>query len=670
MTAKSLALQRLQGYDGDGNPLYANGFVSATYAYDSAGRTISVSYPVADRTPGYNAPVTFMYGFDTMGRPVALTDNTASVSLVSSTTWAQGVTYDFAGRMTQMKYPKYTSVSGSVETKSLGYDAKTGSLTSVSWGENFNTGAQQAAGLQYTYSPTQNNGQITQVTDSISGETVSYQYDSLKRLASASSTPTTGSSTPAWTQTFSYDGFGNLAGRVTNGTAYPISIDSAHNQQSGAGYDLNGNITESGSIAYDVSNRMLSYANGSAGTEYYGYAPDNKRIYRKKAGSGGEEWTFYGAHGEKLGTWVFGSRWDEASQANVVDFHASASNVWFAGQLISDGNSVCSGGNCTRAVFQDRLGTNRASGARFYPYGDEITSSSNDREKFGTYNRDGFSGLDYAVQRYYASAYGRFNTPDPMAGSAIAANPGTWNRYAYVGSDPVNHRDPRGLNEASVDCEDDGEGGCIFRIDAIDENSGGGGGSIDPCMLMFLTNPTSNCEGSYLQKPFPFPPPRPYVQATAAQESDFLGAADKLAQAALAKPECADLFNIGGVGLSPDKLLTAIENNDPSSGQVIWNDIGDSGIAATTSKGIGMPNADGTISKTAVITLNDNLNSILFGGGATGGAAMLLHELGHAYEFIYGAASSAIKGPDGNLADPVQAANQDNNNSLISKNCF
>ena len=27
-----------------------------------------------------------------------------------------------------------------------------------------------------------------------------------------------------------------------------------------------------------------------------------------------------------------------------------------------------------------------------------------DREKFGTYNRDGFTGLDYADQRYYAAS--------------------------------------------------------------------------------------------------------------------------------------------------------------------------------------------------------------------------------------------------------------------------
>src|SRR6185437_2551447 len=154
-----------------------------------------------------------------------------------------------------------------------------------------------------------------------------------------------------------------------------------------------------------------------------------------------------GARGENLGKWSFSYHWDSDSESYVGDFHATASNVYFAGKLISDGNQVCSGGNCTRAVFQDQVGTNRASGARFYPYGDEIggfTATSNDREKFGTYVRDSFSGLDYADQRYYASSYGRFNTADPFAGSAGPGNPLSWNRYAYALSDPINGSDPTG----------------------------------------------------------------------------------------------------------------------------------------------------------------------------------------------------------------------------------
>src|ERR1019366_9912657 len=99
------------------------------------------------------------------------------------------------------------------------------------------------------------------------------------------------------------------------------------------------------------------------------------------------------------------------------------------------------------AVYQDRLGTNRASGARFYPYGDEIASTGNDRTKFATYNRDSYTTLDYADQRFYASTYGRFNTPDRYQASGGPSNPGSWNRYSYTRGDPVNRIDPSGRGD-------------------------------------------------------------------------------------------------------------------------------------------------------------------------------------------------------------------------------
>lgn len=68
--------------------------------------------------------------------------------------------------------------------------------------------------LEYRYSATQNNGRITSTKDNITGEEVSYSYDSLQRLIAAA---TTG---PDWGLSFTYDGFGNLTQRtVTKGAA-------------------------------------------------------------------------------------------------------------------------------------------------------------------------------------------------------------------------------------------------------------------------------------------------------------------------------------------------------------------------------------------------------------------------------------------------------------------
>ena len=60
----------------------------------------------------------------------------------------------------------------------------------------------------------------------------------------------------------------------------------------------------------------------------------------------------------------------------------------------------------------------------------------NDQVKFATYTRDSGTGLDYADQRYYASTFGRFMTPDPYRGSIDLKHPQSLNRYAYVSGRP------------------------------------------------------------------------------------------------------------------------------------------------------------------------------------------------------------------------------------------
>jgi RHS repeat-associated protein len=104
-----------------------------------------------------------------------------------------------------------------------------------------------------------------------------------------------------------------------------------------------------------------------------------------------------------------------------------------------------SGGVMLSAV-EDRLG----SVGKYYPYGEERNSPQfpNDQVKFATYTRDSGTGLDYADQRYYASTFGRFMTPDPYKASGGPGDPGSWNQYAYTRSDPINRYDPYGLDDS------------------------------------------------------------------------------------------------------------------------------------------------------------------------------------------------------------------------------
>jgi RHS repeat-associated protein len=402
--------------------------LSVGYTYDSAGRLLTESYPQN------TANATYTYGYDGMGRPVSMTDNLVNSYTGTGNVWVQNGQYDPAGHVTSLGLlnnapgtaPAYT-------TQTMAYNAN-GQVTSMNWATGWGS-----SGLVYAYSATQNNGQITQMTDNISGETVSYSYDALKRLISASSTPISGSVPAAWTQAFGYDGFGNMTSKTLNGGGNSApAVDPTTNRLT-SGYDANGNmLTGYGlTMTYDGRNRAAS-ASQMGGTEYYGYAPDNKRIYRWNAAAGTEEFTLYGAQGERLGTFAWAT-----PGSPQYGFVPTETNVWFGKKLIN--RWVVYGGVGPLAVMRDRLGTDRETGARYYPYGDEITSTANDAEKYGTYVRDSFTTLDYADQRYYASSYGRFNTADPYGGSAHPKNPLTWNRYSYVAGDPVNRNDRHGL---------------------------------------------------------------------------------------------------------------------------------------------------------------------------------------------------------------------------------
>ena len=128
----------------------------------------------------------------------------------------------------------------------------------------------KSGGFAYTYSATADNGQIQHVNDTMSGETIVYTYDSLRRLTQAASMPNAGLTPPAWTQQFQYDGFGNLTAKVLNGTTTSIGVTAATNRLSSSSYDLNGNmLTGMGAtLAYDELNRVTSATPISGGTEY------------------------------------------------------------------------------------------------------------------------------------------------------------------------------------------------------------------------------------------------------------------------------------------------------------------------------------------------------------------------------------------------------------------
>jgi RHS repeat-associated protein len=95
--------------------------------------------------------------------------------------------------------------------------------------------------------------------------------------------------------------------------------------------------------------------------------------------------------------------------------------------------------------LQDHLGSTRiianASGSivresDYYPFGGErlVSGTVDDPHKFAGMYLDGESGLYYTWFRMYDPSLGRWLAPDPIAGGA--RDPGSLNRYTYVGKNP------------------------------------------------------------------------------------------------------------------------------------------------------------------------------------------------------------------------------------------
>ena len=396
------------------------GSLEAGYTYDNEGKMVSVAYP--------NSGPTFTYTYDSMGRPIKLTDNQAE-----PVDWAKDVVYNAAGQMTQVKQFNPSSGGWRTETRQYNVLQQMTRLTVAS--------SSTLLDYEYRFSDTQNNGRITQRKEWVSGEEVSYQYDALNRLISAA---TTG---PEWGQSFGYDGFGNLLSQtVTKGSAPTLSVNvnPATNRitTGGYGYDANGNLTSMPmlTMSYNVENRLVQATDTTNGTDQYGYDPAGRRVWKHQGDF--DYVSFYSVDGTVLGTYL--------DTGAGFGYGEGGLNVYFAGKLVAMRMYSWAGGV---AAHEDRLGSVARRGStnrKYFPYGEEPTTTAQNETKFGTYFRDQTTALDYAQNRYYARTIARFTAPDPYLASGGPADPQSWNRYAYVENDPVNFNDPSGLEAINI----------------------------------------------------------------------------------------------------------------------------------------------------------------------------------------------------------------------------
>jgi YD repeat-containing protein len=138
-----------------------------------------------------------------------------------------------------------------------------------------------------------------------------------------------------------------------------VTVNGATNRitTGGYSYDANGNLTAMpllSGMTYDVENRLTQVTHSSNGTDQYRYDPSNRRVWKKKP-NGTEQTYFYGIDGRKLGTY-----------SGTSSFTTVHQNVYFAGKLIWTEGAV---------AVNDRLGSVSSGGRRYFPYGEERTTT-------------------------------------------------------------------------------------------------------------------------------------------------------------------------------------------------------------------------------------------------------------------------------------------------------
>jgi RHS repeat-associated protein len=235
--------------------------------------------------------------------------------------------------------------------------------------------------------------------------------------------------------------------------------------------------------------------------------------------------------------------------------------------------------------------------------------------------------------RYYSSTLARFTTPDPYRASGGPSDPQSWNRYAYVQNDPVNFNDPSGLFKQRPE-DPLPVGYCYLNpLDPICRpgSMGMGGGPGDPGIA---DTPNGVAVNSLADIP-PTDLARAYL----------VPAFTRALQALTLNTDCMNLFGNAmtrEAGFNPALVLGSIVNGG-SLGSISFVDMGSGwGVAQAGPAGwLPLPGLAGKVS----ITINVYNDADLYWNDADTdeNARTLLHELGHAFNFLRGSGGFALR---------------------------
>ncbi len=311
--------------------------------------------------------------------------------------------------------------------------------------------------LNYTYD---NNGNITQVvdtSDTAGAKTVTYTYDDLNRMLSATAT-NVASGQSGYTYNYTYDALGNITSSPAG--AYVYDGTSASNWANPHAATSIAGAT----LTYDKSGNMLS---DEVLTNTWNYKQQLVQVEKDKN-------TFaytYDHEGKRMR--VMSDVEDTYYPNKFYSVDASdkkTKSVFVSDQLVATIETSTS----TNSIFYnhtDHLGSvnvvtdaagNAAQVLDYYPFGTKRISSGDgvsDREFIGQ-RFDESTNLNYLNARYYEGTRGQFISQDPsflafgdagrtqamtgMSLESVLMDPQSLNSYAYARNNPIKNIDPDG----------------------------------------------------------------------------------------------------------------------------------------------------------------------------------------------------------------------------------
>jgi RHS repeat-associated protein len=368
-----------------------------------------------------SAGYSLSFGVDGEGRPYSSTDGSGGHPLASTL-------YNSASLPTQLSFG-YTG-----DSDYYAYDRNTNRMTQYKFTVN---GQSLTGNLSWNANGTLGSLLITDPFNSSDTQSCTYTHDDLSRIASTNCGG-------AASQTFSYDGFGNIE---KSGSPYSFQADysSTTNQMTSIGgqtptYDTNGNVTNDflNQYTWDANGRPITVANSSSSVAVT-YDALGRMVEQNRSGAYTE--ILYAPTGFELSLMN--------GQPYVKEFApmpGGGSSVW------------------TPSLFYyrhaDWLGSSRFASTKsrtmyydgaYAPFGENYAESGTTDRNFTGMDQDTTSTVyDFPAREY--GIQGRWPSPDPAGLAAVnPADPQSWNRYAYVRNSPLMLTDPSGMDDCPPD---------------------------------------------------------------------------------------------------------------------------------------------------------------------------------------------------------------------------